>query len=65
MKLFFLGVLFLAIPYVLLNSFVMPQLRGLEKMYSNADVIAENVAKGKPVSPETNGVRCVLQPACQ
>lgn len=55
----------MAIPYVLLNSFVMPQLRGLEKMYSNADVIAENVAKGKPVSPETNGVRCVLQPACQ
>jgi hypothetical protein len=65
MKLFFLGVLFLAIPYVLLNSFVMPQLRGLEKMYSNADAIAENVAKGKPVSPEINGARCVLQPVCQ
>jgi hypothetical protein len=44
MKYLILGVIFLAVPYFLLSSFVMPVLESLEQIYANADAIAQQAA---------------------
>jgi hypothetical protein len=46
MKYLILGVIFVAVPYMLLSAFVMPALESLKAVYGNADVMTSQVTKG-------------------
>ncbi len=47
MKYVILGVIFIGVPLLLLNTLVLPELEKLETFYSNIDVTAQNVVSQK------------------
>lgn len=50
MKYLILAVIFLVLPFFLLNSFVMPALESMKQVYANADNIAEQAANPNQTS---------------
>jgi hypothetical protein len=52
MKYVILGLVFIAVPFLLLSQFVLPALESLEQVYANSATLAEQAAGTKTQIPK-------------